>query len=164
MNFEFRIFLFICSLYLVFFEFDQNILQFYGIWDMTAREHGDALRVRLHYHLSDGTIEGIVLCFTLVSHSPFLSTVPIYPMHLSVLLVCLFFPLFSHFKSLSPLLTFPPIPTSILIFRLRISESYQSLKNSSLMFSMYFTMMVLEFISFTDPGSVRRQRSGAEVS
>ena len=26
---------------------------------MTSREHGDALRVRLHYHLSDDTIEGM---------------------------------------------------------------------------------------------------------
>ena len=47
------------SVLLGFFEFDQNILQFYGVWDMTSREHGDALRVRLHYHLSDDTIEGM---------------------------------------------------------------------------------------------------------
>ena len=40
--------------------FDKKILQFYGIWDMTSRENGDALRVRLHYHLSDNTIEGIM--------------------------------------------------------------------------------------------------------
>jgi DUF1126 PH-like domain len=98
----------------VFFEFDQNILQFYGIWDMTKREHGDALRVRLHYHLSDGTIEGIVLCFIIFSHFPFSSIILFYSILFYSMFLCSTFLLFLPSPPVS--LSSPPLPLFSFLF------------------------------------------------
>ena len=40
-----------------FFAFDRKVLRFFGVWDNRARLFGDQLYVRLHYYLSDNTME-----------------------------------------------------------------------------------------------------------
>lgn len=40
-----------------FFEFDRKVLRFFGAWDCRDTLFGDDLRVKLHYRLSDGSIE-----------------------------------------------------------------------------------------------------------
>jgi EF-hand domain-containing protein 1 len=40
-----------------FFEYDRQVLRFFGLWDSRAQLFGDALQVKVHYYLADDKIE-----------------------------------------------------------------------------------------------------------